>query len=83
MGHHYTSCVWCNLQNQSGNQETQGATFIANEKVEMGTYCGAKIPPMLMSSDLELSLTFTSDSTAVAVRGFKATYSFVTSKSIL
>ncbi|XP_064627672.1 suppressor of lurcher protein 1-like isoform X2 [Lineus longissimus] len=79
---YYTHSDRGNPSDCQGVDSVKAATFISNENVEMSTYCGAKIPPMLMSSDLELSLTFTSTSTAVGVRGFKAKYSFVTNFGI-
>ena len=48
--------------------------------LRLGTYCGNSIPPLFMSSNQQLKIVFTvSESTPTGVRGFKATYRFVTS----
>ena len=49
---------------------------------ELGTFCGSKIPPVLMSSSNQLELAFTSrylqDSSPDSRYGFSARYRFLT-----
>ena len=52
---------------------------IGGEPRDIGVYCGSKRPPMLMSNDNRMEITFISHS-ASAAKGFKAEYKFVTSK---
>ena len=50
---------------------------IGGEPRDIGVYCGSRRPPMLMSNDNRMEVTFISH-VASNAKGFKAQYQFVT-----
>lgn len=44
---------------------------------KIGTYCGSRLPPMLMSNEPKLTVIFQSVQSSATVTGFKAKYKFV------
>ncbi|BFZ25075.1 hypothetical protein BsWGS_28114 [Bradybaena similaris] len=56
--------------------------FINGKKEELKTSCGRKLPPMLMSSQHQMTVVFRSYHSSSTGNGFKAQYSFVTNFGI-
>ncbi|KAK6169623.1 hypothetical protein SNE40_020630 [Patella caerulea] len=56
--------------------------IISGKPANLGTYCGKKLPPMLMSNEPKLIVEFRSVQSSTYVTGFQADYSFVTNFGI-
>ncbi|ESO88956.1 hypothetical protein LOTGIDRAFT_106882, partial [Lottia gigantea] len=56
--------------------------MVDGKRANLGTYCGKKLPPMLMSNEPKLVLEFRSVQSSNYVTGFRAEYSFVTNFGI-
>jgi len=70
-----------------GSDSLTVRTTLATRQPELGTYCGSKLPPAIMSANQRLDIAFvstrrplTSSSTS---RGFNASFQFVKSSSVL
>ncbi|XP_059153997.1 suppressor of lurcher protein 1-like [Physella acuta] len=57
--------------------------MINGQKEKLNTWCGRKLPPMLMSSQHSMIVEFRSTSSEKTVTGFLAQYSFVSNFGIL
>ena len=51
--------------------------FIGGQPRDIGVFCGSQRPPMLMSNNNRLEVTFVSRSIQPVTKGFQATYRFV------
>ncbi|CAG5131491.1 unnamed protein product, partial [Candidula unifasciata] len=56
--------------------------YINGQLEELNTWCGRKLPPMLMSNQPKMIVEFRSYHSTPTVTGFKAQYSFVTNFGI-
>ncbi|CAH1799296.1 unnamed protein product [Owenia fusiformis] len=65
-----------------GVDSVTATVFIDGGNQDIGTFCGANMPPMLMSNDARMTVIFKSMSTSNPTKGFKAVYSFVTNFGI-
>ncbi|CAG5135427.1 unnamed protein product, partial [Candidula unifasciata] len=62
----------------TGSDSVSVYIFINGRMEELKTWCGRKLPPMLMSNQHKMTVEFRSYHSSSTVTGFKAQYSFVT-----